>query len=387
MLSAGATTPVGLRSRRLIDQLEGECARTGLSLEMLAIDSMNEYAGLQEHLGRRKNKTILGYIVDLQWIELQRPKHFMRVLRQIESGGMPVAILDQTGEFTLPPPLAIVPHVRLFRCAAITAGRQVGRILLSHGHEKIAYISHQHQAQWSQDRCAGLGEPFAKAGFSDAVIPVVSNQIGGYCERVFGAAGLDRKDFLRLIRGLEEESQYTEAFKSDEFDSLANSFVATNAGTARIIHAAMVRFSELAGEPLDPVFHKRAQRAFFDAVTESIIGAEMDRLFEKAFATAGISAWVAATDGTAVAAGGFLRKHGVDIPADLSLVGFDNSFIALDHRVSSYDFNVPLLVQTMLDFIHDPLRFNRRFSDAPMEVEGYFVLRDTLGRNRARPSI
>ncbi|MBD3422766.1 MAG: hypothetical protein GF398_21855 [Chitinivibrionales bacterium] len=56
-------------------------------------------------------------------------------------------------------------------------------------------------------------------------------------------------------------------------------------------------------------------------------------------------------DFTALAALSFLQANGIAVPQSMALISFDNDDKALRHHITSCDFNIPAVVQAMLDHI------------------------------------
>jgi DNA-binding LacI/PurR family transcriptional regulator len=88
-----------------------------------------------------------------------------------------------------------------------------------------------------------------------------------------------------------------------------------------------------------------------------------------------ITAWVGATDPIALMAQAFLeqhrRKHG-----GRSVIGFDNSLLAFANGLSSYDFNIPSLINHLMTHILGPrTRETRVVRGQVTEVAGFVMAR------------
>jgi DNA-binding LacI/PurR family transcriptional regulator len=94
-----------------------------------------------------------------------------------------------------------------------------------------------------------------------------------------------------------------------------------------------------------------------------------------------ITAYIAASDAVAMAAILRLEAKGLRIPADLSVVGFDDGYDAHLFDLTTCNFNSTAAVQAMVDFIVNPgwrpLAGGTR--DCVVEVNGYVKERGTSG--------
>jgi DNA-binding LacI/PurR family transcriptional regulator len=100
-------------------------------------------------------------------------------------------------------------------------------------------------------------------------------------------------------------------------------------------------------------------------------------MFEAALQDSSITAWVAVNDVTASMALDFLRLRGLSVPADLSLISFDDSPRALAANITSYNFNVYAIGTAMLGFVLG----QRPYADKA-GVQGYIVDRRSTGPAR-----
>jgi hypothetical protein len=104
-------------------------------------------------------------------------------------------------------------------------------------------------------------------------------------------------------------------------------------------------------------------------------------VFDAALARSDLSAWVFASEITALLALPYLKERGVHVPAELSVASFDNlPGETLGWRLTSFDFNVQGFAHRMLDFITRPPRHRGIHRHSPIEVEGNIVVRDTTGK-------
>jgi DNA-binding LacI/PurR family transcriptional regulator len=94
---------------------------------------------------------------------------------------------------------------------------------------------------------------------------------------------------------------------------------------------------------------------------------------------------VGLSDSCARTALDFLRRRGVAVPEEISLVGFDNEAESFATGLSSYDFNMAAAVGAMLEHIMGAPLYRRPAEPQPVVVEipGRVVARATTGAARA----
>jgi DNA-binding LacI/PurR family transcriptional regulator len=97
--------------------------------------------------------------------------------------------------------------------------------------------------------------------------------------------------------------------------------------------------------------------------------------FSVAFEKTKATAWVCQEDKTALGAVSFLRSHGIRVPEDISVVGFENWREAYEQHLTTYDFNMAGMVRQALLMILDENLFQNK--PAISEVDGYVVERRT----------
>jgi LacI family transcriptional regulator len=94
---------------------------------------------------------------------------------------------------------------------------------------------------------------------------------------------------------------------------------------------------------------------------------------------------ICSNDDIAIQALSYLRKQGISVPKEISVVGFDNQPVrTLEHRLTSLDFNAYGFMHRMLNFIARPPRPRGYYRHMPVEVEAIVMQRDTAGPPRER---
>lgn len=337
----GSWTP---RSAEFWRVLEKEALRLNVQLEHCIYDG---WSGMKEVESTRhgtlreleRRQPVLGFMV---WTISLAPEHVENLLRLLARRERPVAVVDETGAYEIRPAVRrFGPSVRFFPMAnSETAGRIVGHHLLSLGHRKIGYVIDDSSIDWSRKRGAGLREAFADAGV-DAVRE--------YC----------LEDYEGYVRTRQEVLDSLEVRRL--WDQLAS------------IEHDLVRVRKRSNEPP----YTRHLRALLSRAT---LQAHLEPVFDRMLSNGSITAWVAGNDAIALHALDYLERHNIRLPNKLSLIGFDDTPEALAADLSSYNFNVPAVAQSMLQHILDcDKTLRRRAAGPPAEIPGIVVERTTSG--------
>lgn len=268
----------------------------------------------------------------------------LEFIHHLESYGCPVAALDPTGSlYHSSGPLPLARSTRLFSLATGSrAGSAVGRHLAALGHRHVAYISADHQMVWSQERLMGLSESLGAAGGTVSAFthpgrrPPMRGAGGSSWAATLGGR------FDRAIAMIESQDPQLAA--------------------AVAKHRLLVR----------------------ETANEQNTHADLEGLFDAALSHGSITAWVAANDATALGGIAFLKEQGRKVPQDMSVGGFDDSAESFAWGLTSYNFNVPALVQAMLSHVLHPDVY-RRFGvgGRAREIDGSVVARQTTMKAKA----
>jgi len=266
-------------------------------------------------------------------------------IRRIAGFRKPISLLDNTGELALAK--VQMKNSSLFQLFSMgmspKAGSDMARFLLSIGHKKVAFISAFQKSDWSVNRYLGLEAVFEKAGFAGGVQAITL-------------------DFANTI---EFQAQCVALSKIE--------VVLESYKKIRATIPSCFSYS------FDTIFH----------LDEGVINMALaigglrkicQSLFEKALADPSISAWVCANDYLAVQALEFLRARNISYPGTISVLGFDDNRAALQNKVTSYNFNIPAIVNAMLRHI-----FNERFPHKlgrrkTIEVDGVVIERGSSAK-------
>jgi DNA-binding LacI/PurR family transcriptional regulator len=149
----------------------------------------------------------------------------------------------------------------------------------------------------------------------------------------------------------------------------------------KVLRNNLAALTPLARQKADKGFFEKTCGGALDRVGEWIFERDVNLLFEKALEYRDVTAWICATDQTALHALEFLRKRKIQVPVDLSVVGFDNIPVqALENRLTTLDFNAMGFIHHMLNFIIRTPRPRGPYQHSPIEVEGIIMERETTGR-------
>jgi len=115
------------------------------------------------------------------------------------------------------------------------------------------------------------------------------------------------------------------------------------------------------GELIQTAHTRRRAHALFDTISH----------------TDSATAWVAHNDTIALLALDYLQEHHVQLPQELSLIGFDDTLEGFGRGLSSYSFNVTAIVSAMFEHVLAPRRTGPR--SRVVEIPGMVLERQTSG--------
>lgn len=334
------TTP---STQEAVRALERACSQHGLKLSIHTCywtgQSMVAPRSVIASLHRALHGIpILGVML---WTGGLRPEYAREMTTELSSLVVPTAVLADEASSVLPRQGGRRGRIRQFRTGANeAAGATVARHLLALGHRRIGYLSLNHRSSWSQERLGGLRTAFGAAGLIDAVVPLTED-IPARPERL-SVLPRTARPLLASLPGV-LDTQPAPPFTSEhDLDTLL---------------AAM----------------RSLNRRWW-------LRRDLEPLVARGLAERRLSAWIAATDEVAMECLEALRRHRIDVPGQISLVGFDDSLESLDTMLTSYNFNAQAIVDAMLRHILNPRwQALRRFGDRPVEIEGFLAARATTG--------
>ncbi len=299
--SAGKPRVKSQRDHVLISQFEHQCAISSIHLHIYGIpaDADRHFfaSKIVPRLEKiRQSKRILGYVIRIAYL-----KFFPDLIDLLPRET--TALLDENGSPEIP---SLLYRKNLFVYSIAftrTPGRIVGNYLASLGHTKLAFFAFFPEDDWPHNRLEGLRETF---------YPQNPNAIHPFL--------VQKEPF--------------DAFKQKIVPEMAFS------GVTIAIPPAEYR------ERLDALMNRFCINEY--------TGYYLGKLFREAIKDPAITAWVCDNDRTAVLAHDFLRKEGKRIPEDIALIGFDNEDDSLKYRISTYDFNTPITVRSIINLLLEP---------------------------------
>jgi DNA-binding FadR family transcriptional regulator len=271
-------------------------------------------------------------------------KHGRAKLVKVGSREMPLAIFDGArGTQMAIPRSREYACTRLFSIARKRSGEHVARFLLAAGHRRIAFLSACHLEPWSKDRLSGLRSGCEAAGYPEAV-------------KAFTLAArddmADKPDLAATLRDAEAGLGDSLGQLERAMDKDAQAWLTMPLRTS----LELFRGASRTGYALrDPVARLQAW---------------------------GPTACVAANDVMALTAVQQLRRAGVRVPEDMVVVGFDDDKYAADNNLTSYNFNMAAIAESMLRFVLAPEKSGPADRDGSVECAGILIERgSTPARN------
>lgn len=267
---------------------------------------------------------------------------FSRMLSRLADLGIPISIFEETNEMGWSIPNTKKQTIRVFSIGATNlAAKKIGRFLLDLGHREIAFISAWHQEDtWPQKRYEGLCMAFAMAKgcyvhlFADYRFPP-------------GDINLDDKNLEEKITSIppfKKILQEKTPFSQKQVESIESN--------------------------IDWIFNTSIYRQKLEIFLQP--------LFKQAILNKNITAWVCADDYMAFGALQFLRENHLKIPESISVVGFEDVPDAFNSGLTTYNYDAPGVMQTMVAYIFNPSLFPEK-QGIFLEKNGFLVARQSSG--------
>jgi DNA-binding LacI/PurR family transcriptional regulator/DNA-binding GntR family transcriptional regulator len=372
------------RLQDLINTMEYLGALHGISTDFVDLDILEPDVSMRMQAAIGERESIRGIIFNVPATPSQtvrdRIREFTGMLAQFNC---PVAVFDSTGEFHLPPGTGKRP-LQLFRMAAVSAGRDMGRYLVNLGHRSAAYITLLHRHDWSTQRFAGLAKVFRMMGPGSKVTPFTIDTIEGHFDRAFWLGDMG-KDVIEKVFARTTPFELTGYLA--EIDRSRKNVMLVDDTRIKQLKTNVAVLGELAGRNLDPDIFAALRDAVIDEAAFKGNDYILEPLFEKACAEKNITAWIHGNSGEAHAALRFLKSKNIRVPQDISVVGFDNTATSFENRLTTYDFNMSKAMHRMFRFVtHD----SPRAASAgllPEELEGMIIERETAGKAQIKVKV
>lgn len=271
---------------------------------------------------------------------------FSKMLSMLAGLYIPIAVMDYGAVFNWPIMQIQKKQNKSIRIFPIgtteLAGQKVGQFLLELGHREIAFISAWWKNEmWITNRYEGLNKVISLAQVPGNVHRFVDQRYE------VGTFQLDNEKLNKSILAIPSINQIiaeNTPFSQDQVDAIAS----------------------------------RLDWTFDNIIFCQKMDLFLQPLFEQALLEKNITAWVCADSGMAVAALRFLRKKGVAVPARISVAGYDDNSEAYSEGLTTFDYDIPGITQTMIAFISNPDLYP---ADKGIFIEknGFLVPRQSTG--------
>ncbi|MBD3243596.1 MAG: GntR family transcriptional regulator [Chitinivibrionales bacterium] len=305
--------------------MERECSLQGTRLRFAS--SFHPVAPDASHL---------GYLV----VATHSPDTVAKIASGLRSGGRPVVVVDILGDCPLPRLArgARVPIVRIQE--ATVAARQAALHLRELGHRRVAFVSPYKPGGtgWVGDRMQGVRDVYG------------GDVVELWCDDLLSPEGTRSWVERSLMPTLKR---------------------ATATLCADIREKTCMVGEDWLRAELAPSISSR--------YTES----HLQPLFQRAAADPSITAWIGANDDVALSALRYLARERIDVPAQVSVIGFDGTREGLLARLSTFDFNIPAFVRTALELVLRPRAPRNARPAAVIDIPGVLVMRETSGVHHA----
>jgi DNA-binding LacI/PurR family transcriptional regulator len=361
---------------RMVNLLEQECKRAGLHLDIVEIDFYDTLVNRRVLSKITDYGNVLGFVVDI-WSYLKEnvQRSHADLLTYLAGFEKPVAMLDELGDFMLPSRFWTNQCFQVFRIQGKGAGERIARRLATLGHTSAVFITYFKEAKWSADRYLGVVEQFSRIG---GCVCLVADNYAISLEQILAGSGLTDKEVRTLIAIGRTPSQAKDLELGWQTAKQQGSprFIAADAELRKNFALLSIIIRRNPGGEIV----KKACNAVIEAIGSHVFETGLEHLFKKALACAEATAWICANDATALQALTFLARHGLKVPQDISVAGFDNVPVeALERRLTTTDFNAAGCIHQMLHFIARPPKPGIGYRHSIIEVEGILLERNTTG--------
>jgi DNA-binding FadR family transcriptional regulator len=335
----GMLSGVSLHTQENLRELERYCHQHGIRLGTVPC----VYRGRHLRMGLGdgswdalvRHRAVVGALV---WTMALGEDAVADMVVKMYGAGVPIAVLDELGHLSVPPPPKGVRVGRFRLGCSVSDGELVGRYLLRLGHRRCAFIADNPQSPWSLNRYRGVAEVFRRAGRDTEV-------------HLFAPPSRPRPSTVRSI------SRRARAFADDLVG-----------GPGRPAPASRNAL-------LSPLLSEHLRRGVDAAALHELIAPVIRTCLKRH----DLTAWVAATDNVAIECTEALLSAGLRVPEDRTVVGFDDSPEAVFRGITSYNFNGPAVIRAMVDFVLGGTTHRPPHTSDYTVIEGSVVTRRTSG--------
>jgi DNA-binding transcriptional regulator YhcF (GntR family) len=324
-----------------------------IELQKHAVTSF-EYLDLwneSDRINKVEETTTKGFLIDIPALCLNANSsknftaYFCKTVENISKKPLPIVVtrpnflLRDVPDFTFRPK----PNLFFIGHDDFEGGEKAGNYLASMGHKQIAYFNFGN-APWDFLRFQGVECALKRLFHNESNIcyfqessgaPPWSADLSTYT----GTPVEEKRRFLEAYSGL---------FKGYQFRT---------------------------SDPVEEIYPFLANR-----ILKDIYKKNMEPVFEKALKIKEITAWVGTGSIVTVAAAEFLKERGIDIPNEISLLGFDDSSKILEYGITTFSFTESkvgyLSAHCILGDI--PIKKNRK---GYVEYKGQIMVRKSVKAN------
>jgi DNA-binding LacI/PurR family transcriptional regulator len=304
--SESALSPQG---REFWRQLEFKCIQIGISI--ITVNG-NEAAKIVREVSSSAFP-VLGYIF---MTHLFLPEDIEAVCSYLDKTQVPVTVLDEANE---PSKAILYRYGALFRFFSITSGivsgKLMGEYLLSQGHRRIGIFSIFPDEAWPRNRMAGVESAFSQAGLH-----------------------------ANIVRFAHEDPKVWQLWRQVHQGSYSRQVEEFQINILRELYSFLAI-------PADLLKGYAPLSLVYESLFAGFLRGVMIPLFRSALSSKDISAWVCINDIVGIIALDVLEQEHVAVPAPISVVAFDDTLHSLTRGLTSYNFNVPGLIASMLSHI------------------------------------
>jgi DNA-binding transcriptional regulator YhcF (GntR family) len=367
--------------REFVQALESLSTRNNLRLSVLGYNILNPTKFLKTV---HKQKNNLGHIVWIGESYDSQDREAFTEFAVSAAKNVPVAVIDERGDFFASNPGICSSMLRIFTLAAHKAGEDLGRALLSLGHTKVGFCSICSSAWWSAARFKGLCAAYGKAGFPDGVVAFTSNNKFGPYSAILAFAGISLQQRRAMLNINPTTNEFTKKESLQRYSELLGReeapLVAPDA-SASIKSLLSIMLRELKEHP-SADYLPRLDYFIYEYMVNEGTGYLCRPLLDSLLDCHEITAVVGANDAIALQVLRYFQKKGTTVPGKISVCSFDNSGEAFDKGLTSYSFDMPKVAKMASSFLIEPERFSRAIRENPLEVQGSVILRKSTSKRK-----
>jgi DNA-binding LacI/PurR family transcriptional regulator len=323
-------------------------------------------------------KALAGYIIDFWgYTTGERSRYFLDLVSLLYNSRKPVAIIDQVGSLELPEPFRSSRRIHTFSIAGYLAGAEVGRFILSLGHQRAAFITSSSGEFWSQQRFEGVLRAFGEASLPPQAVTVYKVELAHSADTVI-CTTLSLSD-------TEINTLYSNSMSKDAMDQLK---AQRERGTGRLplqpreienTREVVQSILSLYASSLDKNLADSIRVRIFEHLAHNVHQQFLQPVFDQVCKDASVTAWICDSDAIGRAAVSYLRtRPGATGSGRISVVSFDNSRFAAEENLTSYDFDIAGVFQQAVSFVAG--RHQTQSNKQRTECRGVLCIRKSSGK-------